>query len=87
MFFLKFDYFDFRFEKGFNFNNYPFALLRVEDDKIMHAKGKGEGAMYPMTIQKTNQALVIAIGHTDAVAGMLSSAVCSIGEYLDGIGY
>lgn len=75
------------FEKGFHLNNFPFALLRVDDDKVLHAKGKGEGTMYPMTIQKTNQALVIAIGHNDAVAGLISSAVAKIGDYLDGIGY
>jgi len=75
------------YEKGFNFNSYHFALLRVDDEKVIHAKGKGEGHMYPMTIQKTNQALVIAIGHHDAVAGQVSSAVAKIGDYLDGIGY
>jgi hypothetical protein len=75
------------YEKGFNLNQFHFALLRVDDDKVLHAKGKGEGSMYPMTIQKTNQALVIAIGHNDAVAGQVSSAVAKIGDYLDGIGY
>ena len=47
----------FSYEKGFTFNQFPFALLRVEEGKTMHAKGKGEGQMFPMTIQKTNQAL------------------------------
>jgi len=75
------------YEKGFSLNQFPFALLRVEDDKVIHAKGKGEGTMFPMTIQKTNQALVIAIGHNDAVAGQVSSAVSKIADYLDGIGY
>jgi len=46
-----------RYERGFTFNQFPFALLRVEEQKLLHAKGKGEGAMFPMTIQKTNQAL------------------------------
>lgn len=54
---------------------------------MIKCKGKGEGAMFPMTIQKTNQALVIAIGQADAVAGMVSSAVAKIADYLDGIGY
>lgn len=75
------------YERGFTFNQFPFALLRVEEQKLLHAKGKGEGAMFPMTIQKTNQALVIAIGQADAVAGMVSSAVAKIADYLDGIGY
>ena len=47
----------FSYEKGFTFNQFPFALLRVEEGKVLHAKGKGEGQMFPMTIQKTNQAL------------------------------
>ena len=47
----------FSYEKGFTFNQYPFALLRVEEGKVLHAKGKGEGTMFPMTVQKTNQAL------------------------------
>jgi hypothetical protein len=75
------------YEKGFTFNQFPFALLRVDEGKILHAKGKGEGAMFPMTIQKTNQALVIAIGTADAVAGQVSSSVAKIADYLDGIGY
>ena len=50
-------YFYFSYEKGFTFNQFPFALLRVEEGKVLHAKGKGEGQMFPMTIQKTNQAL------------------------------
>ena len=49
--------FKFRYEKGFTFNQYPFALLRVEEGKVLHAKGKGEGTMFPMTVQKTNQAM------------------------------
>jgi len=75
------------YERGFTFNQYPFALLRVEEGKVLHAKGKGEGSMFPMTVQKTNQALVIAIGTQDAVAGQVSSAVSKIADYLDGIGY
>lgn len=75
------------YEKGFSFNGFEFALLRVDDDKIIQAKGKGEGTMYPMTIQKTTQAMVIAIGHNDAVAGQVSSGVAKIADYLDGIGY
>ena len=53
----------------------------------MHAKGKGEGKTYPMTIQKTNQAIVIAIGLHDAQAGQISLAVARIADYLDDAGY
>jgi hypothetical protein len=76
----------FRFSAGFDFNGKSFALLRVED-KILHAKGKGEGAMYPMTIQMTQQAMVIAIGHHDAFAGSVSAAVGKIADYLEDNGF
>ncbi|CBY39714.1 unnamed protein product [Oikopleura dioica] len=74
------------FSAGFDFNGKSFALLRVED-KILHAKGKGEGAMYPMTVQMTQQAMVIAIGHHDAFAGSVSAAVGKIADYLEDNGF
>merc|ERR1712088_445975 len=44
------------YSKGFTLNNVQFALLRVEDDKIIHGKGKSPKTS-PVTIQKTGQAV------------------------------
>jgi hypothetical protein len=75
------------FEKGFKLNGYDFALVRIQDKQILHGKGKVEGALYPLTVQKTAQALVVAIGATDAQAGQISLSVGKIADYLETAGY
>jgi len=74
------------YSKGFTLNNNKFALLRVEDDKIIHGKGKAPHT-FPVTIQKTNQAIVIGLGEKDAVAGQVSKAVGKIADYIESVGY
>merc|ERR1711931_98092 len=74
------------YSKGFTLNNIQFALLRVEDDKIIHGKGKSPHTL-PVTIQKTGQAVVIGLGEKDAVAGQVSKAVGKIADYIESVGY
>ena len=45
------------------------------------------GTPNPLTIQKTTQALITAIGKADAPAGQVSMAVGVIGDYLSKAGY
>ena len=41
----------------------------------------------PVTIQKSNQAVVIGLGEKDAVAGQVSKAVGKIADYIESVGY
>ena len=50
------------------------------------ARGKTPNTA-PVTIQKTNQAVVIGIGEKDAQAGSISTAVGKIADYMDSAGY
>ena len=56
---------------------------------VLHGKGKIQdgGTANALTIQKTGQALVIAIGKEDANGGQVSVAVGTIGDYLVSVGY
>lgn len=72
--------------KGFTLNNQQFVLLRVTDEKTILARGKTPNTA-PVTIQKTNQAVVIGIGEKDAQAGSMSIAVGKIADYMEGVGY
>ena len=71
---------------GFTLNGQQFALLRVDDETILQARGKN-GQTNPLTIQKTNQAFIIGKGKLDGLPGSVSCAVSHIGEYLKGVGY
>jgi len=74
------------YEKGFALNGHHYVLLRVDDDKIVLARGKSPNTC-PVTIQKTLQAIVIGIGEKDAVAGSVSTAVGKIADYIESVGY
>ena len=41
----------------------------------------------PLTIQKTNQAIVIGIGEKEAQPGSLTVAVGKIADYIESVGY
>lgn len=74
------------YSKGFTLNNQQFVLLRVTDEKTILARGKTPNTA-PVTIQKTNQAVVIGIGEKDAQAGSITIAVGKIADYMEGVGY
>jgi len=77
------------YSEGFSLGGKKFALLRVDDEEILHGRGKTQQGNSPnaITIQKTKQALVCAIGKEDANGGQVSMAVSTIGDYLARAGY
>lgn len=77
------------YAEGFSLGGKKYALLRVEDEEILHGRGKtNQGTSpNPITIQKTKQALVVAVGKEDANGGQVSMAVGSIGDHLARSGY
>jgi hypothetical protein len=76
------------YAEGFTIGGKKFALVRVEED-MLHGKGKTSSGNTPnaITIQKTVQSLVVAIGKEDANGGQVSVAVGAIGDYLKQTGY
>ena len=82
-------------------NGNTFVLLRIEDEKTILARGKYKRGREkkitefsgkapntcPLTIQKTNQALVIGIGEKEAQPGSLTVAVGKIADYIESVGY
>jgi len=74
------------YSKGFSLNGNTFVLLRIEDEKTILARGKAPNTC-PLTIQKTNQALVIGIGEKEAQPGSLTVAVGKIADYIESVGY
>ena len=54
--------------------------------KITEFSGKAPNTC-PLTIQKTNQALVIGIGEKEAQPGSLTVAVGKIADYIESVGY
>ena len=54
--------------------------------KITKFSGKAPNTC-PLTIQKTNQALVIGIGEKEAQPGSLTVAVGKIADYIESVGY
>jgi len=76
------------YANGFTLGGERFTVLRI-DEEMLHGKAKPtEGtSACPLTIQKTTQALVTAIGKADAAAGQVSMAVGTIGDYLVKAGY
>jgi hypothetical protein len=74
------------YANGFALGGQKFTLIRI-DEEMLHGKAKGGGSPNCITIQKTTQALVTAIGKADAPAGQVSMAVGAIGDYLSKAGY
>jgi len=76
------------YANGFVLGGQKFTLIKI-DEEMMHGKAKTMegGSPNPITIQKTTQALVTAIGKADAAAGQVSMAVGAIGDYLAKAGY
>ena len=72
-------------ERGFEFTGNKYTYLRG-DEQMIQAKGKC-GQMAPLTVFKTKKALVVALGGESAVAGLVSTAVSQIGDYLVNYGY
>mgnify|MGYP000121915169 CR=1 FL=1 len=70
---------------GLSIGTEKFTLLRVDGDTL-HAKGKG-ATMAPLTVQKSNQALIFGIGDEQTQAGQLSEAVYRIFNFLVQHGY
>lgn len=68
------------YASGFVLNGEKYTFLRIEGDQLL-GKSKGEGKN-PVCIHKTNQALVIAVGHSTAQAGQLNIATGKMGDYL-----
>jgi len=77
------------YSEGFSLGGKKFALLRIDDEVILHGRGKTVSGNTPnaITVQKTKQALVVAIGKEDANGGQVSMAVSTIGDHLAGAGY
>ena len=73
------------YSNGFTFAGKQFTLIRA-DESTIQAKGKKWG-INPFTAQKTNQAIVVALGTADGQAGQVSKAVGSIGDYLVSVSY
>jgi hypothetical protein len=73
------------YANGVTLNGQRNAFLRVQDKQLL-IKSKGEGKE-PGCIQKTGQALVVAIGTSTAQAGMLNTAVARLADYLEQQGY
>jgi len=76
------------YANGFVLGGQKFALIRI-DEEMLHGKAKTMDGGTPnfLTIQKTTQALITAIGKADAPAGQVSMAVGVIGDYLSKSGY
>lgn len=68
---------------GFTANGVKYQFLRVEDNKLVLGKKKGEGAM---TMQASKTAIVI--GHTPegGQQGYTNKGVAVIAEYLESLG-
>ena len=77
------------YSEGFTLGGKKYALIRIDDDEIIHGRGKtaAGNTPNPITIMKTTQALVVAIGKEDANGGQVSMAVTVIGDYLQKAGY
>jgi len=78
------------YAEGFSLGGKKFALVRLDDDAgMIHGKGKTTSGNTPnaISIQKTGQSLVIAIGKEEANGGQVSIAVGAIGDYLKQSGY
>lgn len=77
------------YSEGFSLGGKKFALLRIDDEEILHGRGKTSAGNTPnaITVQKTKQALVVAIGKEDANGGQVSMAVSTIGDHLARAGY
>ena len=77
------------YTEGFSLGGKRYALLRVDDEEILHGRGKTAGGESPnaITIQKTKQALIIGIGTEEASGGEVSMAVGAIGDHLARAGY
>merc|ERR1712193_293151 len=70
---------------GFVLNGEKYTFLRIEGDQLL-GKSKTEGKN-PVCVQKTSQALVIAIGTPTSQAGQLNMAVGKLADYLQQQGY
>lgn len=73
------------FARGFKIGEEQYTVLRVDGD-VLHAKGKGSH-IAPLTVQKSNQALIFGIGDDQTNAGSLSEAVYRIFNFLVQYGY
>lgn len=77
------------YSEGFSLGGKKFALLRIDDEVILHGRGKTVSGNTPnaISVQRTKQALVVAVGKEDANGGQVSIAVSAIGDYLSTAGY
>ena len=67
---------------GVRIEGLKYQFLRVEDDKIVYAKKKGEGAI---TLQASKTAIVIAHCPEGSQQGNANKGVGVIAEYLEGM--
>ena len=74
-----------KLHSGFKIGDEQYTVLRVDGD-VLHAKGKGSH-IAPLTVQKSNQALIFGIGDDQTNAGSLSEAVYRIFNFLVQYGY
>merc|ERR1712088_161435 len=73
------------YASGFLLNGEKYTFLRIEGDQLL-GKSKTEGKN-PVCVQKTGQALVIAIGTPTSQAGSVNIAVGKLADYLQQAGY
>lgn len=76
------------YSNGFCLGGQQYVLLKLDGDSLYgKLKSSSDTSKAAITVQKTMQALVVAIGTPDGAAGLVNTAVGVIGDYLAKAGY